>query len=66
MTPEESAKWDRSTDEERRKFLGMLGDRLAEETSVEGQCHCLFYHANGSFVAKTVHHEPILEGPTGR
>ena len=66
MTPEESAMWDRADDSERRKFLGVLGDRFAEESGDGEGCHCLFYHCNGTLVAKSVHHQPLFQHTGGR
>lgn len=60
MSPEESAQWDRADDTERRELLGVLAERLAEVEEDAG-CRCLFYHANGTLIAKSVHHEPLFE-----
>lgn len=59
MTPEESARWERSDDHERRRLIGDLGERLAEDTADSG-CYYLFYHSNGQLLAKTVHHEALF------
>jgi hypothetical protein len=61
MSTEESAHWDRADDTERRELLGTLGDRLADESGDNAGCRCLFYHANGTLVAKSVHHEPLFQ-----
>jgi hypothetical protein len=61
MSTEESAQWDRSDDTERRELLGLLAERLTEATADDAGCRCLFYHANGTLVAKSVHHEPLFE-----
>jgi hypothetical protein len=59
MTPEESASWERSDDHERRRLIGALGDRLAEDAADSG-CYYLFYHTNGQLLAKTVQHEALF------
>lgn len=63
MSPEESAQWDRADDTERRQLLETFGERLTEATDEDTGCRCLFYHANGTLVAKSVHHEPLFENP---
>lgn len=59
MTPEESARWERSDDHERRRLIGDLGERLAENATDSG-CYFLFYHSNGQLLAKTVQHEALF------
>ena len=66
MTPEESAMWDRADDTERRTFLGVLGERLADSVANAEGCNLIFYHANGTLVAKSVHHEPLFQHNSGR
>ncbi|MCL4217442.1 MAG: hypothetical protein KJ052_10630 [Candidatus Hydrogenedentes bacterium] len=61
MSPEESAQWDRADDTERRELLGLLAERLTETSGEDEGCRCLFYHSNGTLVAKSVHHEPLFE-----
>lgn len=64
MTPEESATWDRVDEHERRKLLGVLGDRMAADTPDDSGCYCLFYHANGQLVAKSVIHQSLFRPST--
>jgi len=64
LSQEESAQWDRADDTERRELLGILGDRLATESGEDSGCRCLFYHADGTLVAKSVHHEPLFQPNT--
>jgi hypothetical protein len=61
MSPQESARWDRGDETERRVILGTIGDRLATEKPEQGGRSFRFFHSDGRLVGKCTHHEPLFD-----
>jgi hypothetical protein len=61
LSAQESARWDRGDDTDRRTILGRIGERLAASNGAQGGCAFRFYHSDGHLVGKCIHHAPLFE-----